>query len=84
VLLAKLPNDRLEPTLLPLHGLGATPARGGRDYPTPHFVAMRRFQWLGRVVNLYYCGTLRLEFEGPRLEARSRSFELGEVHRFCI
>jgi hypothetical protein len=82
VLLAKVPTGCLEPALFPLHGLGVTPAPGGRDGAGFLFTVCRLVR-LGRLIDMHECVALSLELECACLEAGDRGVELGKVHRVC-
>ena len=81
MLLAKGARDRLEPTLLPLHGLGLTPTPRGQDLL---LLDVRRLLGLGRVIYPYDGASLGLELKRVRLEAGDRGIKLGEIHRVCF
>jgi hypothetical protein len=83
VLLAKVPVGRLEPTLLPFHGLGLAPTRRRWERPTRLFLDVRRLVRLGRLVYPHKRVSLRIQLNGARLEAGNRGVKLGKVHHIC-
>jgi len=82
VLLAEGATSCLEPTLLSLHGLGLTPAPGGRDCAGFLFTVCRLLR-LRRFVDAHDGASLRLELERMRLEAGDRGVKLSKVHGVC-